>query len=74
MRQILASLPVGKQRHHLGLLIEESETVEFRISSMIQGFKDIGQAEAASTKEAELLAQKGFTSSLQKQLAEISSQ
>lgn len=71
MSRILASLPVSKKRQHLELLIEDSETVEFRLESMVKGFNDIQQLEVAAAKERELGVQKTFTESLKRQLAEL---
>lgn len=65
------SLPSFKQKQHLEMMIEESETVEFRLESTIRGLGDIQRNDAAETKKSELAQQKLFTQSLQKQLSEL---
>lgn len=68
---LLFSLPPSKQKQHLELMIEESEIAEFRIQSMVTGFRDIQRPDAMESKQSELAQQKLFTGSLKKQLAEL---
>lgn len=65
------SLPSSKQKQHLEMMIEESETVEFRLESTIKGLEDIQRSDSAEIKKSELAQQKLFTQSLQKQLSEL---
>lgn len=65
------SLPIPKQRQSLTLHIQESEEVEYRLSSTIRALKEIGNTAASEQKQTELELQKGYTASLEKQLAEL---
>lgn len=65
------SLSAPKQKQQLEQMVEESETIEFRLQAVIKGFEEIQRLDSAEAKKNELAQQKLFTASLKKQLAEL---